>query len=67
MGDIKTCSQGCCENPSAFRYTWPGRDEAGICEKHSVQLRNVASAIGLYVQMIPLEDGGAGEEGSADD
>lgn len=43
-----------CNAPAAFRFTWPGRDEAGICIVHAVQLRNIAQAMGLYVQLIPL-------------
>ena len=49
------CNQHGCENPAAFRFTWPGRDEAGICEAHAPKLRNIAAAIGCYVQLIPLE------------
>lgn len=46
-----------CKNPGAFRYTWPGKDEAYICAEHVGQLKAVASAIGLYIQIIPLPEG----------
>lgn len=48
------CNQKGCEKPAAFRYTWPGQDEAGICLIHAEQLSAVAAAMGLYVQLIPL-------------
>lgn len=47
------CNQKGCDNPGAFRFTWPGRDEATICEEHAPKLRGVASAMGLYLQLIP--------------
>lgn len=52
---ITTCNQTGCEEPAGYRFTWPGKDEAGICEKHVGKLRAVAHSIGLYVQTIPLE------------
>lgn len=53
MMDMK-CNQAGCENKAAYRFTWPGRDEAGICEQHSTKLRGVAHAMGMHVQLIPL-------------
>jgi hypothetical protein len=56
--DNRQCSQNsphCLEAP-AYRYTWPGQDEAFICATHAPKLRAVAKAIGYYVQMIPLEE-----------
>lgn len=44
-----------CEEPAAFRYTWPGRDESLICEEHVGKLRAVAAAMGLHLQLIPVE------------
>lgn len=41
-----------CDNPCMFRYTWPGKDESYICLEHAQQLLNVASAIGLHLQML---------------
>lgn len=48
------CSQNGCEARAAFSYTWPGKDEAGICADHALKLRNVAYALGLYLQLIPI-------------
>ena len=52
---ITTCNQNGCDRPAAFRFTWPGKDEAGICLAHSVALENVASAMGFHIQLIPLD------------
>ena len=43
-----------CGEMAAFRYTWPGKNEAHICVDHAVQLMNVARAISLPLQLIPL-------------
>jgi len=43
------------------RYTWPGKDEAGICAAHRPKLQAVASAMGLYLQVIDLEPRGIDE------
>jgi hypothetical protein len=43
-----------CQNPPAYRYTWPGGNEKFICAIHAVQLQNIVIAMGLRVQMIPL-------------
>lgn len=40
-----------CKNPGAFKYMWPGRNEAYICAECVLKLRAIASAIGLYVQI----------------
>lgn len=48
------CNQDKCGNDATFRFTWPGKDEAGICGEHAPKLLNIADAIGLYVQLIPL-------------
>jgi hypothetical protein len=50
------CSQNGCEFRPVFRYTWPGRDEAGVCGVHAVRLAAVAAAMGLHLQLIPLDD-----------
>lgn len=55
------CNQKDCDAPAAFRFTWPGRDEAGICEEHVGKLRAVADAVGLYLQLIPLAAGANAE------
>ena len=51
------CNQVDCDEVATFRFTWPGRDEAGICALHGPKLRGIAEAIGLHVQMIPLTVG----------
>lgn len=43
-----------CEAMPVYRFTWPGRDEAFICEVHALKLRSVASAMGLHLQLITL-------------
>lgn len=43
-----------CNKPPFFRYTWPGQDEAMICMDHAFRLEEIAEAMGLYVQLIPL-------------
>lgn len=45
-----------CDNEAAYRFTWPGEDESLICEKHVPKLQDVASAIGLALQIIPLSE-----------
>ena len=45
-----------CENEAAYRYTWPGHDESFICEEHSKKLLAVANAMGMYLQLVPLEE-----------
>ena len=49
------CNQSGCDRPAAHRFTWPGRDEAGICEHHVAKLRAVAAAMGFSLQIIKLE------------
>ena len=46
-----------CGELAAFRYTWPGKDEAHVCVDHAQQLMGVARAIGLPLQLIPLSYG----------
>lgn len=52
MGE--TCKQSGCSDPASHRFTWPGRDESFICEKHVGKLRGVAQAMGMHLQVIPL-------------
>lgn len=54
MKNIAECSQKDCDSPANFRFTWPGRDEAGICLPCAIKMQAVIGAMGLYVQMIPL-------------
>ena len=51
------CNQTDCDEIAIYRFTWPGKDEAGICALHARKLRGVAAAIGLHVEMIPLTVG----------
>lgn len=50
MDDDRTCP-----HTAAYRYTWPGSDESFICTEHVGKLRAVATAMGCYVQIIPLD------------
>ena len=43
-----------CGEPAALRYTWPGKDESQCCINHAMQIKNVAEAIGLHLQMISI-------------
>ena len=51
---IKCNQKPSCDNPPAYRYTWPGQDEAYICFKHAAWLDQVANAMGTYLQLFPL-------------
>ncbi|MDH5279549.1 MAG: hypothetical protein OEW52_00200 [Thermoleophilia bacterium] len=55
MSETKHCNQKGCTNAGAYRFTWPGNDEAHICEEHAPKLRGIAAAMGLHVQLIPIE------------
>lgn len=44
-----------CENEAALRYTWPGREESFICIEHAPRLMAIADAMGLPLQVIPLD------------
>jgi hypothetical protein len=57
---LNACNQNGCGLPPVARYTWPGKNEAGICGAHVVSLRNIAAAMGLPLQIIPLLDDGDG-------
>ena len=54
MAEILRCNQQGCGEPALYWYTWPGRDQAGICLSHSSWLRSVADAIGMPLQLIPV-------------
>lgn len=57
------CNQQGCDAEAEYRFTWPGQNEAGICEPHSRKLCAVASAMGLPLQLIKLVSAdAAGEE-----
>ena len=44
-----------CQNPCMFRYTWPGHDESYVCLEHSRKLLAVATALGMYLQLIQFQ------------
>lgn len=48
------CSQDGCTAPAIGRYTWPGRDEAGICADHRPKLVATADACGFHLQVVPV-------------
>jgi len=52
--DPNECSQPDCDSPAAFRYTWPGRDEARVCLMCSARVSALASWLSLHLQFIPL-------------
>jgi len=52
---VKNKSETTCPHAAAYRFTWPGRDEAFICTEHFGELQAVANSIGCYVQIIPLD------------
>lgn len=37
-----------------YRYTWPGRDESWVCLIHGIGLQNIARAIQMPLQLVPL-------------
>lgn len=45
-----------CPNVGVYKYTWPGKNEALICELHVSQLRNIANTIGLHLQIRPVPE-----------
>ncbi len=47
-----------CQNPGTFKFTWPGRDEAYICASCVKNLKAIAAAMGLYLQIreVPEEE-----------
>ena len=54
MSEPMKCNQKGCDGPPAFRFTWPGKDEAFICAIHAIKMEQVAGAMGLYLQMVAL-------------
>ncbi len=56
---METCSQklrdgDACDGSPAYRFTWPGNDEAYICEPHAKKLKSITDAMGFHCQLIPL-------------
>lgn len=54
--DKGRCGQYGCRNKGAYRYTWPGQDEALVCEAHVRKLRTVAGALGMHLQLIRVRE-----------
>ena len=48
------CTTKDCDNLPNFRYTWPGKDEAYICLLCVGKLNQIAEALGMHQQFIPL-------------
>jgi hypothetical protein len=48
------CGQKGCTNVGAYSFTWPGNDEALVCEQHVGKVRAIAEALALRLQVIPL-------------
>lgn len=47
-------SPGQCGELAVLRYTWPGKDEAVVCVECAEKLENIANAIGMHLQLIPI-------------
>ena len=43
-----------CGELANIRYTWPGKAEVVVCVACAKKIQNVALAIGLPLQLIPL-------------
>lgn len=56
MSEKRICHQKDCDMEATDRYTWPGKNESFICEQHASQAAHIASAMGMHLQFIPLED-----------
>ncbi len=49
------CNQQTCDEPGAYRFTWPGQSEDHICAGHVGKLLGVAQMMGFYLEVTPLE------------
>jgi hypothetical protein len=45
-----------CLNPGAFKFTWPGRNEAHICATCVENLKAIAAAMGMYLQIREIPE-----------
>lgn len=52
---MQSCSQPGCGQDAAYRYTWPGREEAFACAGHAGHIKHAADAMGLTMPMRFLE------------
>ena len=55
MTDKTQTTENTCQEYAAYRYTWPGRDEAFICSRHQQKAAALAGSMGMHLQFIPLE------------
>lgn len=55
------CGQKDCREYARWRYTWPGKDEAYICDKHVRKLRSVVECVGMHLQIIPFQQALVGQ------
>ena len=51
-----------CSEPAAYRFTWPGHDESFVCEAHSRQLKGIAEAMGMHLQVVGVPITGTAED-----
>ena len=49
------CIQQDCKVNAAYRYTWPGRVEAGACVEHARWITTIAESIEVHLQLIEVE------------
>jgi len=61
-----TCNQKGCEKDAAYLFTWPGNDQAGICQEHAQWALGSANAMGFHLQMIPIARAAIGPKGASD-
>ncbi len=54
------CNQRGCENLPTSRFTWPGRHEQAVCGACALRALNIALALGITLEVRPLEQGKAG-------
>jgi hypothetical protein len=52
----RICNQENCKNIPKYRYTWPGKTEEYICEKHAQIAKNIAQVIGFQLELIPIKE-----------
>lgn len=60
---MKRCAQflkneGQCPNVASYRYTWPEKAEAVICETCAAGLRRVAAIEKIDLELVELQAGG---------
>ena len=51
-----TCNQEGCIAPAVYLFTWPGREEAGICAVHVPKAQGIAAALGFSLTFRPIID-----------